>query len=90
VSHGADGAAHNRLELAAIDTVDRVLRANAEVAVFDTAFHSTLRGPYVQCGTLRVAQPGDPAYGFHGISHPPPPQAAELLGSKPRGSSPAT
>src|ERR1700680_29856 len=34
---------HNRLELAAIDTVDRVLGINVtQVVVFDTAFHSTL------------------------------------------------
>src|ERR1700674_2203825 len=43
---------HNRLELAAIDMVDRVLGANvAQVAVFDTAFHSTLPpAAYVYAG----------------------------------------
>lgn len=77
---------HNRLELAAIETVDRVLGANlTQVAVFDTAFHSTLPpAAYVYAGPYAWLDQGIRRYGFHGISHQyAARRAAELLGSKP-------
>jgi acetate kinase len=77
---------HNRLELAAIDTVDRVLGANVtQVAVFDTAFHSTLPpAAYVYTGPYEWLGQGIRRYGFHGISHHyAARRSAELLGSKP-------
>jgi acetate kinase len=76
---------HNRLELAAIDTVDRVLGAKVtQVAVFDTAFHSTLPpAAYVYAGPYAWLDQGIRRYGFHGISHQyAAARAAELLGSK--------
>lgn len=78
--------AHNRMELAAIDTVDRVFGANVtQVAVFDTAFHSTLPpSAYVYAGPYAWLDQGIRRYGFHGISHQyAARRAAELLGSKP-------
>ena len=63
---------HNRLELDAIEAVERVLGDGVpQVAVFDTAFHSSLppaaavatRGPTTGWTT------GIRRYGFHGISH---------------------
>ncbi len=77
---------HNRLGLAAIDTVDRVLGANVtQVAVFDTAFHSTLPPPaYVYAGPYAWLDQGIRRYGFHGISHQyAARRAADMLGSKP-------
>jgi acetate kinase len=75
---------HNRLELAAIDTVDRALGANVtQVAVFDTAFHSTLPpAAYVYAGPYAWLDQGIRRYGFHGISHQyAARRAAELLRS---------
>jgi acetate kinase len=62
--------AHNRLQLAAIQTVDRVIGADvAQVAVFDTGFHSTLEPPaYVYPGPYAWLEQGIRRYGFHGIS----------------------
>lgn len=62
---------HNRLELEAIEAAERTLGPDVpQVAVFDTAFHSTLPaaatvypGPYGWLGE------GIRRYGFHGISH---------------------
>ncbi len=75
--------AHNRLELAAIETVDRVLgTAVRQIGVFDTAFHSTL-GPeaYVYPGPYEWLDQGIRRYGFHGISHQyAARRAAEVLG----------
>jgi acetate kinase len=76
--------AHNRLELAAIDTVDRVLGANVtQVAVFDTAFHATLPpAARVYAGPYAWLDQGIRRYGFHGISHQyAARRAAELLRS---------
>jgi acetate kinase len=63
--------AHNRLELAAMDTVDRVFgSAIRQVAVFDTAFHATLApAAYVYPGPYEWVDAGIRRYGFHGISH---------------------
>lgn len=74
--------AHNPPALAGIEAAERILRGTPQVAVFDTAFHSTLPdaaavypGPYawVEAGVRR--------YGFHGISHEySARRAARLLG----------
>jgi acetate kinase len=62
--------AHNRLQLAAIQTVDRVIGSKApQVAVFDTGFHATLEPPaYVYPGPYNWLDEGIRRYGFHGIS----------------------
>jgi acetate kinase len=62
--------AHNRLQLAAIETVDRVIGNHVpQVAVFDTAFHATLEpSAYTYPGPYEWAQQGIRRYGFHGIS----------------------
>ena len=62
--------AHNRLQLAAIETVDRVIgSAVPQVAVFDTGFHATLKPPaYVYPGPYSWLERGLRRYGFHGIS----------------------
>jgi acetate kinase len=62
---------HNRLELEAIQAVDRVFGPNMpQVAVFDTAFHSTLEpAAYVYPGPYEWLSKGVRRYGFHGISH---------------------
>jgi acetate kinase len=76
---------HNRLELEAIEAAQRVLGPDIpQVAVFDTAFHTTLPpaatvypGPYSWIGE------GIRRYGFHGISHQyTSRRAAEILGGK--------
>jgi acetate kinase len=74
---------HNRLQLAAIETVDRVIGARVpQVAVFDTGFHSTLEPPaYVYPGPYAWFEQGIRRYGFHGISvQYSTRRAAELLG----------
>jgi acetate kinase len=79
--------AHNGPELAAIDTVDRVLGTGViQVAVFDTAFHATLPpAAGVYAGPYAWLEEGIRRYGFHGISHQyAARRAAELLGSKSR------
>jgi acetate kinase len=62
--------AHNKLELAAIEAVDRLIGAQVpQVAVFDTAFHKTLRpAAYVYPGPYEWLDRGIRRYGFHGIS----------------------
>jgi acetate kinase len=62
--------AHNRAQLEAIRTVDRVVgTAVPQVAVFDTAFHSTLEPrAYVYAGPYSWLEEGIRRYGFHGIS----------------------
>ncbi len=62
--------AHNRAQLEAIRTVDRVVGTDVpQVAVFDTAFHSTLQPPaYVYAGPYSWLEEGIRRYGFHGIS----------------------
>ena len=62
--------AHNRIQLAAIETVDRVIGASVpQVAVFDTAFHSTMQpSAYVYPGPYAWLEQGIRRYGFHGIS----------------------
>lgn len=62
--------AHNRLQLAAIETVDRVIGTRVpQVAVFDTGFHATLQpAAYVYPGPYSWLEQGIRRYGFHGIS----------------------
>jgi acetate kinase len=62
--------AHNRLQLAAIEAVDRVIGKDVpQVAVFDTGFHSTIPpAAYVYPGPYAWFEQGIRRYGFHGIS----------------------
>jgi len=62
---------HNRLELEAIESMERILGPDAvQVAVFDTAFHASLPPPaYVYPGSYEWLGQGIRRYGFHGISH---------------------
>ena len=62
---------HNRLELEAIQCMERILGpAAVQVAVFDTAFHASLAPPaYVYPGPYEWVGQGIRRYGFHGISH---------------------
>jgi acetate kinase len=76
--------AHNRFELEAVETVERVLGSEIEqIAVFDTAFHATLEPPaYVYPGPLEWLDQGVRRYGFHGISFQyAARRAAHLLGA---------
>ena len=73
---------HNRLELEAIECMERILGPDTpQVAVFDTAFHSTLpESAYVYPGPYEWVAQGIRRYGFHGISHQyTSRRAAELL-----------
>jgi acetate kinase len=67
---GQFAPAHNRLQLQAIETVDRVVGAGVrQVAVFDTGFHATLApAAYVYPGPYEWLDEGIRRYGFHGIS----------------------
>ena len=62
--------AHNRLQLAGIETVDHLIGAHVpQVAVFDTGFHATLDATaYVYPGPYAWFEQGIRRYGFHGIS----------------------
>lgn len=62
--------AHNRLQLAGIETVDRAIGGGVrQVAVFDTGFHATLQpAAYVYPGPYEWLDQGIRRYGFHGIS----------------------
>lgn len=62
---------HNRLELEAIDAaIDFFGPAVPQVAVFDTAFHSTLpEEAVVYPGPYDWLKDGVRRFGFHGISH---------------------
>jgi acetate kinase len=75
---------HNRLELAAIEAMDRILgeKKNGQIAVFDTAFHATMEPEaYVYPGPYEWLEQGIRRFGFHGISHAHAARrAAELLG----------
>lgn len=75
--------AHNHIQLAAIETVDRVVGTGVpQVAVFDTAFHSTMEpSAYVYPGPYAWLEEGIRRYGFHGISvQYATRRSAELLG----------
>ena len=74
---------HNRLELEAIEAAERVLGSDIpQVAVFDTAFHTSLpEKATVYPGPHEWLDAGIRRYGFHGISHQyTSRRAAEILG----------
>jgi acetate kinase len=76
--------AHNRTQLAAIETVDSVLGgAVPQIGVFDTGFHSTINpSAYVYPGPYEWFEKGIRRFGFHGINYQYCARlAAELLGS---------
>lgn len=80
--------AHNRVQLEAIQTIDRVVgTAVPQVAVFDTAFHATLApSAYVYGGPYSWLEQGIRRYGFHGISvQYATRRSAELLGKPASG-----
>ncbi len=62
---------HNRFELEAVQTVDRVIGSGVpQIAVFDTGFHATLEpAAFVYPGPHAWLEQGIRRYGFHGISH---------------------
>ena len=74
---------HNPASLEGISAVERVLPSVPQVAVFDTAFHSTLPAAaqtYALPQTWRTEW-GIHRYGFHGLSHTScAERAAEMLG----------
>jgi len=76
---------HNRFELEAVRTVDRVLGDVPQIAVFDTGFHATLApAAYVYPGPHAWLEQNIRRYGFHGISHQyAARRAAELLSTDP-------
>jgi acetate kinase len=77
---------HNPPNLAGIRAATRALPRAAQVACFDTAFHTTLPPvaytyalPYMLCEQYRIRR-----YGFHGTSHRyVSGRAAQLLGAAP-------
>jgi len=74
---------HNRLEVEAIDQMEQLLGMGVpQVAVFDTAFHSTLpEEAYVYPGPYDWLAQGIRRYGFHGVSHQyVSRRAAEMMG----------
>jgi acetate kinase len=84
IAQGAEIApTHNQFELQGIGISQRVFgSAVPQVAVFDTAFHSTLApAAYVYAGPYEWLDMGIRRYGFHGLSHQySSRRAAELLG----------
>lgn len=61
--------AHNRFELAAIDTAEHIFHTR-QIVVFDAAFHATLEpAAYVYPGRYEWLDHGIRRFGFHGISH---------------------
>jgi len=80
---GSLAPSHNRIEIWGMEAVERLLGVNTrQVAVFDTAFHSSLPpAAYVYPGPYSWLGEGIRRYGFHGISHQyAAGRAAELLG----------
>jgi len=74
---------HNPVNLEGIETIEQILGSGVpQVAVFDTAFHSTLPpAAYVYPGPYAWLEQGIRRYGFHGTSHRYCAQrAAQLLG----------
>jgi acetate kinase len=61
---------HNRVELEGIRPIEEKFGAIPQVAVFDTAFHSTLPdAAYVYPGPYEWLSAGIRRFGFHGINH---------------------
>jgi acetate kinase len=72
---------HNPVNLEGIEMIEALLGEVPQVAVFDTAFHSTLPAvAYTYPGPYEWLDQGIRRYGFHGISHQYAAQrAAQLL-----------
>jgi acetate kinase len=80
---GQESPQHNRLELAGIAAVEKTFGPRMpQVAVFDSAFHSTLPPEaYTYPGPSAWLEQGIRRFGFHGISHRyVSRRAAQLLG----------
>ena len=61
---------HNPANLEGIETIEKILPNIPQVAVFDTAFHSTISEPAkVYPLPYKYYDRGIQRYGFHGISH---------------------
>jgi acetate kinase len=61
---------HNRVELEGIRLIEETFGAIPQVAVFDTAFHSSLPLPaFVYPGPYEWFAQGIRRFGFHGINH---------------------
>ena len=61
---------HNPANLEGIETIEQILPKVPQVAVFDTAFHSTIPEPAkVYPIPYKYYERGIQRYGFHGISH---------------------
>ncbi|MCF2146418.1 acetate kinase [Desmonostoc muscorum LEGE 12446] len=61
---------HNPSALAGIEAIENILEKVTQVAVFDTAFHSTLPDAVaIYPGPYEWVDQGIRRYGFHGISH---------------------
>ena len=73
---------HNRAELEGIEIIEKRLGKVAQVAVFDTGFHSRLpEAAAVYPGPFEWLAQGIRRYGFHGINHQYcAERAAQLLG----------
>jgi acetate kinase len=73
---------HNRVELQGIKLIEEKFGSIPQVAVFDTAFHSTLPdAAFVYPGPYEWLAQGIRRFGFHGISHQYCAQrTAQLLG----------
>jgi acetate kinase len=73
---------HNRAELDGIEMVEKKCGAVAQVAVFDTAFHTQIpEAAAVYPGPYEWAEQGIRRFGFHGINHQYCAQrAARMLG----------
>lgn len=61
---------HNPAHLQGIETIEKILPTVTQVAVFDTAFHTTIpEAAKVYPLPYEYYQQGIQRYGFHGISH---------------------
>lgn len=74
--------AHNPAALSGIEAVEKLLGDVPQIAVFDTAFHSTLPdAAAIYPGPYEWSEQGIRRFGFHGISHEDcATRAAEILG----------
>ncbi|MFN6519126.1 MAG: acetate kinase [Nostoc sp. CreGUA01] len=61
---------HNPSALAGIEAMEKILGEVKQIAVFDTAFHSTIPDAVaIYPGAYEWVEEGIRRYGFHGISH---------------------
>jgi acetate kinase len=76
---------HNRVELEGIRLIEEKFGSVPQVAVFDTAFHSTLPpAAFVYPGPYEWVAQGIRRFGFHGINHQYcAERTAQLLGKPP-------